>query len=43
MGRRLTDAAPVQIDDAALVDAGEDDASEKAVTPLLIDQAERHD
>ena len=43
MGRRRSDAAPVEIDDAALVLAGEDDAVEEAVTPLLIDQADRHE
>ena len=43
MGRRRSDAAPVEIDDAALVLAGEDDAMEEAVTPLLIDQADRHE
>lgn len=37
MGWRLSDAAPIEIDDAALLAAGENDAAEEAVTPLLID------
>jgi len=43
MGRRQADAAPVEIDDSVLVLAGEDDAVEEAVTPLLIDQADRRE
>ena len=43
MRRRRSNTAPVEIYDSALVHAGEDDTVEEAVTPLLIDQADRHE